>query len=175
MQTQLTDLDGLIMRVRDSGSRDLISEATVAYRGGALRSAVILCWIAVFNDLIAKVRELGQGGHKAASSYVEELDRNIDNPQSALKFEREIVAKATNEFLMCDSRDRKLFERLREDRNACAHPILAGDDGHFQTDSRVSEGAFGACARPTVDQATRPGERSSDSTIARSPRRRASK
>ena len=132
MQTQLTDLDGLIMQVRDSGSRDLISEATMAYRGGALRSAVILCWVAVFNDLISKVRELGQGGHKAASSYVEELDRNIDNPQSALKFEREIVAKATNEFLMCDSRDRKLFERLREDRNACAHPILAGDDGHFK-------------------------------------------
>ena len=120
------------MRVRDPGSRDLISEATMAYRSGALRSAVILCWVAVFNDLIAKARELGQGGHKAASSYVEELDRNIDNPQRALKLEREIVAKATNEFLMCDIRDSKLFERLREDRNACAHPILAGDEGHFK-------------------------------------------
>ena len=132
MQTQLSDLDGLIMRVRDSGSRELISEATMAYRGGALRSAVILCWVAVFSDLIAKVRELGLGGHKAASSYVEELDRNIDNPQKALKLEREIVKKAKTEFLMFDSRDRKLFERLREDRNACAHPILAGDSGHFK-------------------------------------------
>ena len=175
MQTQLTDLDGLIMRVRDSGSRDLISEATMAYRGGALRSAVILCWVAVFNDLIAKVRELGQGGHKAASSYVEELDRNIDNPQSALKFEREIVAKATNEFLMCDSRDRKLFERLREDRNACAHPIFAGDDGHFKPTPELVRAHLAHALDRTVDQATRPGERSSDSTIARSPRRRASK
>ena len=132
MQTQLSDLDGLIMRVRDPGSRELISEATMAYRGGALRSAVILCWVAVFSDLIAKVRELSQGGHRAASSYVEELDRNIENPQKALKFEREIVKKATTEFLMFDSRDGNLFERLREDRNACAHPILAGDSGHFK-------------------------------------------
>ena len=132
MQTQLTDLDGMIMRVRDPGSRDLIHEATVAYRGGALRSAVILCWVAVFNDLIAKVRELGQGGHKAALSYADELDGNIDNPQKALKFEREIVERATNVFLMFDNRDRILFERLREDRNACAHPILAGDSGHFK-------------------------------------------
>ena len=33
---------------------------------------------------------------------------------------------------MCDGRDRTLFERLREDRNNCAHPILAGDRGHFK-------------------------------------------
>ena len=132
MQSQLTDLDGLIIRVRDPGSRDLIQEAMAAYRAGALRSSIILCWVAVFSDLIAKIRELGDGGNRAARAYSDELDRNIDDPRKALKFEREIVEKATSAFLMCDSRDKTMFERLREDRNACAHPVLAGDNSHFK-------------------------------------------
>ena len=131
MQTQFTDLEGLITNVRDPGSRDIILEAVKAYRAGALRSAIILCWIAVFSDLIAKIRELGDSGNRAAIGYVDQLDKNIDNPQKMLQSERAIVKECACTFLMLDGHDRKLFERLREDRNACAHPVLAGRDGHF--------------------------------------------
>ena len=131
MQTQFTDLEGLITNVRDPGSRDIILEAVKAYRAGALRSAIILCWIAVFSDLIAKIRELGDSGNRAAIGYVDQLDKNIDNPQKMLQSERAIVKECACTFLILDGHDRKLFERLREDRNACAHPLLAGRDGHF--------------------------------------------
>lgn len=68
MRPELSDLDGLMEQVRDPGSRNLITEAVVGYRAGALRSSIILCWTAVFGDLIAKIRELSQGGNKAAAS-----------------------------------------------------------------------------------------------------------
>lgn len=131
MRTELSDLDGMIENVRDLGSRDLIAEAVVAYRAGALRSSIILCWAAVFGDLVAKIRELSQGGNKAAAEFVTEFDRNINNPQKMLALEREIIEAARAKFLMFDHRDQRIFERLREDRNACAHPTLAGADGHF--------------------------------------------
>ena len=119
------------MNVRDPGARDLVLEAVKAYRAGALRSAIIFCWVAVFSDLIAKIRELGNDGNRAAKVFIDNLDRNIDNPQKMLKLEREIVEESASTFLMLDGHDRTLFERLRDDRNACAHPVLAGRAGHF--------------------------------------------
>ena len=44
MRADLTDLDSMIINVRDPGSRDLISEALQAYRAGALRSAIVF-WV----------------------------------------------------------------------------------------------------------------------------------
>ena len=49
----LTDIDMLALSVRDRESRRLIGEAITAYRGGALRSALMSTWIAVAYDIIA--------------------------------------------------------------------------------------------------------------------------
>ena len=130
-RADLTDLDSMIINVRDPGSRDLISEALQAYRAGALRSAIVFCWTAVLSDLIKKIRELSHGGNKAARAYVESIDRSVDNAQKMLKIEREILRVSRERFLMYDHHDERLFERIKKDRNSCAHPILAGDEGHF--------------------------------------------
>jgi hypothetical protein len=44
---KLTDLDELILNVRDKTSRSYISEAVNAYRGSAYRAAIVATWIAV--------------------------------------------------------------------------------------------------------------------------------
>ena len=41
----VTDIDVLALAVRDRESRRLIEEAITAYRGGALRSAIMSVWI----------------------------------------------------------------------------------------------------------------------------------
>ena len=61
----VTDIDILVLDVRDSESRRLISEAISAYRGGAFRSAIVATWIAVIYDIIAKARELTAQGEAA--------------------------------------------------------------------------------------------------------------
>ena len=50
----LTDIDSLALAVRDPESKRLVGEALSAYRGGALRSAIVSTWIAVDYDIIAK-------------------------------------------------------------------------------------------------------------------------
>ncbi|MEX0503404.1 hypothetical protein AB3X55_07395 [Alphaproteobacteria bacterium LSUCC0719] len=131
MPTQLSDLDSLAEQVKNPHSRALIDEAIAAYRAGAMRSAVVMCWSAVFGDLISKIRELSEQGNNVAEQYVGEIERNAQNPGKMLRVEREIIDRATNEFLMFNHRDQTQFNRLREDRNSCAHPTLAGDEGHF--------------------------------------------
>src|SRR5690606_13064122 len=42
-----SDIDSLVLAVRDRESRRLIGEAITAYRGGAFRSAIMSTWIAV--------------------------------------------------------------------------------------------------------------------------------
>lgn len=50
----LSDIDVLVLSVRDRESRRLIGEAITAYRGGALRSALMSTWIAVAYDIIVR-------------------------------------------------------------------------------------------------------------------------
>ena len=70
----LTDIDTLCLAVRDRESRRLILEAITAYRGGALRSAIMSTWIAVAYDIISKARELAAQGEAAPKVFVSELD-----------------------------------------------------------------------------------------------------
>jgi hypothetical protein len=50
---RVSDLDELLLSVRDPTSKSYILEAINAYRGGALRSAIISTWIAVSYDIIS--------------------------------------------------------------------------------------------------------------------------
>jgi len=72
-----SDIDSLVLAVRDRESRRLIGEAITAYRGGALRSAIISTWIAVAYDIIAKARELAGQGEAAPRGFVTDLDAAI--------------------------------------------------------------------------------------------------
>ena len=75
----VTDIDALALSVRDAESRRLVNEAITAYRGGALRSALISTWIAVAYDIVAKARELAAQGEAAPKEFVDRLDNAIKN------------------------------------------------------------------------------------------------
>ena len=65
----ITDIDTLALAVRDRESRRLIAEAITAYRGGALRSAIMSTWIAVSFDIISKARELAAQGEAVPKAF----------------------------------------------------------------------------------------------------------
>ena len=66
----LTDLDELVLTVRDRNSRSYIGEAITAYRARAYRSAVMSAWVAVDYDVIAKLRELAVQGDRWLSGVL---------------------------------------------------------------------------------------------------------
>ncbi|MGH1440333.1 MAG: hypothetical protein ACRBBR_09505 [Cellvibrionaceae bacterium] len=132
MKLHLTDLDELVQRVRNIHPRSYLNEAIVAYRAGAYRAALITTWIAVCVDIIEKVRELSASGDGAAKVIEQRLDKiNPSAPSEMISFEREILNIAADELELISIIEKSHLERLKEDRNICAHPTFSQDGNQF--------------------------------------------
>ena len=125
----LSDLDELVLAVRDRNSRAYIQEAVAAYRGRAYRASVVSAWVAVVYDVIGKVRELAGHGEKAAEAFVAELDAAIAaaNVVKLQQIENGVLDDARDKFEFLSKPETDALARLRADRNACAHPAFTGD------------------------------------------------
>lgn len=132
----LTDIDTLCLSVRDRESRRLIMEAITAYRGGALRSAIMSTWIAVAYDIIAKARELASQGEPAPKKFVEELDAAINQGNGEIrklqKIESDLLKTANADLQLLAPHEYEALDRLQKDRNLCAHPAFVVEDELFQ-------------------------------------------
>jgi hypothetical protein len=89
-------------------------------------------WIALVFDLLDKMRELAVAGNGTAKHVYEEfetLQGHIARGDTAaidraLKFERNILETARDKLELLDQQQYLDLERLREDRNRCAHPTF---------------------------------------------------
>lgn len=138
--SRLTDLDELIETVRNKTSQTYILEAISAYRGGAYRAAIVSTWIAVVYDIIAKLRELSEGGDRAASQEIEKVDNSRLNGDISgmTTFEYSLLKTVYKEpFEFLTKRELIDLERLKEDRHACAHPAFIEEDRLFQPTPEV--------------------------------------
>lgn len=130
----VTDVDVLSLSVRDRESRRLIEEAITAYRGGALRSAIMSVWIAVVHDVFSKARELGGQGDAASAAFVEKLDGAIEqkNIGQMQTLERDVLQTAKDDLQLVTPHEFEMLKRIQEDRHRCAHPAFITDDELFQ-------------------------------------------
>jgi hypothetical protein len=130
MRDSLADVEALALRCRAEQAKDYIEEAISCYRAGAFRSTIVSNWIAVVFDLIAKISELALAGDSGAidlkriyDAYLAQIDAgNEQGIRGALDFERGLVATCRDRFQFFDHHQMRDLERLREDRNQCAHP-----------------------------------------------------
>ena len=122
----LTDIDTLCLAVRDRESRRLILEAITAYRGGALRSAIMSTWIAVAYDIISKARELAAQGEAAPKVFVSELDVAIGHGdiRKLQGIESDLLKIANERLQLFAPHEYDLLRRIQDDRNLCAHPAF---------------------------------------------------
>lgn len=129
MLTQV-DIEDLVQRCRSANARAYIKEAVDCYRMGAYRACVITTWIALVYDFIDKLRELAVAGDGAAAKRVAEFDdiQKKRDTEAALKFEREVLTIAMNEFELITIQEMHDLNRLFEDRNRCGHPNLNRDN-----------------------------------------------
>ena len=129
----LTDLEELVLTCSDPRSRTYIQEAVNCYKAGAYRSAVVACWIAVAFDLIDKLRTIAATGDKAAEQWIEKFDRarQTNDLVVSLELERNLVADVCTKFEFISPLEKIDLERLRDDRNRCAHPSHVSDTQVF--------------------------------------------
>ena len=130
----LTDIDSLVLAVRDNESKKLIAESISAYRGGALRSAIVSTWIAVTYDIIGKARELSHLGDNASTALIDDLDDAIrnNNQNKKQKIENSLLATALESLQILAAHEHEGLVRLQNDRNLCAHPAFVETDELYQ-------------------------------------------
>lgn len=124
----MLDLEDRINRVFNPDVRPLVREAYRCYTSGAARGAIVLAWTAVCADLITKAQILKEEGEAAAGELVSSVERaqRSSEPESIqvmLGVEKTILDTA-EKLELIDFTQKMQLERLRDDRNLCAHPSL---------------------------------------------------
>lgn len=142
----LSNIEELVLGCRTARARDLIDDAFRAYRAGAYRAAIVTTWIAVVFDIVDKLRELSSMGDKAAKAELATFDRHVEqihkgdtkSIKSALEFERNVLVLARDRFLFLDQYQYIDLERLREDRNRCAHPTFQREEQAYHPSAELA-------------------------------------
>ena len=139
MQLHLTNLDELIQNVRNIHAKNYLNESIAAYRAGAYRASLITTWIAVCVDIIEKIRELSLSNDTAAKKHNERLNSiQANDPAAMLAFERDILDIACDDLQLISQIEKSHLERLKEDRNICAHPTFSEDGSQFSPPAELA-------------------------------------
>jgi len=124
----LLDLEVQLARVANAEVRPLVKEAHRCYTAGAARAAIVLTWTAVCTDLIDKIATLHQSGEAQAAALTNDVaaaQGKLDRASiTAMQNVESRVLDTAVTLELIDATQRVQLERLREDRNLCAHPSL---------------------------------------------------
>lgn len=134
MNEQLIDLDELVIRCKDKVTKEYIKEAVLCYKAGAFRSCIVSTWNAVVFDYQYKLYQLKLAGDAAAKQELEQFEKcssSNDYPK-LLTFENNIPEKAQATYQFISSIEKEDLERLKHDRNRCAHPSIISIEEPFQ-------------------------------------------
>lgn len=126
----MRSLDDLRGAVRSRAVREQFDEVIRTYSSGAYRTATIALWITVVQDLLGKIRELADDGDKAALSLIADIDghRSKAEVRKLLDVEGGILDRALSDFELIEPAEHEQLNRLRTDRNVCAHPSFQSDE-----------------------------------------------
>ncbi len=113
----LTDMEELLARIPGSDIRDYMREALSCYMAGAYRGALVLSYIALFDDLLAKLGELGNVNSEAKSIFTEANKKKADQDV----YESYLIDQLTSKSLV-SGLDSSFLTTLRTLRNKSAHP-----------------------------------------------------
>lgn len=132
MALQLSDLDELLQRVRNTHSRSYLKESIVSYRAGAYRAAIISTWNAVCIDIIEKIIELSLSGDSSAKPIEERLNGILPiDVGGMLEFEQGVLDIACDQLQLISEIEKSHLEQLKDDCNICAHSPFYRDGRHY--------------------------------------------
>lgn len=129
----LLGLDEIILKCKGADSFSHIQEAMACYQSGAYRSAIVTAYVAVCFDLFSKLTGLSDGGDAEAKLILDRFNKasigikSDQNIKILLEIERNLIKTFRDKFEYFSSEQYIDLERLREDRNRCAHPTFYGE------------------------------------------------
>ncbi|HDY7911383.1 TPA: hypothetical protein RQK42_000507 [Vibrio vulnificus] len=153
MYNQLTDLDGLLLHVRNKYSQEYLREAIISYRASAYRAAVTSTWIAICVDIIEKAKELAINGDAEAVRVERRLSKIQPNDvRGMLELENDILRIAHEDLGMLSLIEKVHLERIKEDRNICAHPTFSIDGVQYVPQPEMARSYIVQAAKYLLNQ-----------------------
>jgi hypothetical protein len=140
MRLNISDPEELVLKCQSAQSRGYIAEAVECYHAGAYRACIVSTWIAVVFDFVDKLNKLELAGDKNAQEKLSEFNdiREKGDVARSLKFERQIIDWALNEFELISPLEHRDLTRLVEDRHRCAHPSMSSSDELYQPTAELA-------------------------------------
>jgi len=114
---KLTDMEELASKVIDKDVQSYMREALTCYMTGAYRATIVLSYIALFDDIIAKLDVLAKVNRKAKKIHDEVSKKRNDQEV----FESDLINQLSSNNLL-SSLDTTFLDILRKLRNKAAHP-----------------------------------------------------
>lgn len=113
----LHDMEELVNSIKDDHTKDYMKEALSCYMAYAYRACIVLTYIALFDDIVKKLGELGNVNKKAKKIYNEAKDKI--NSQDV--YESYLIDQLSSKSLL-PALDTSFLDTLRTLRNKSAHP-----------------------------------------------------
>jgi len=113
----LHDMEELVNSIEDDQAKDYMKEAMSCYMANAYRACIVLTYIALFDDIVKKLGELGNVNKKAKNIYIEAQKRI--NAQDV--YESFVIDQLKSNSLL-PALDTSFLDTLRVLRNKSAHP-----------------------------------------------------
>ncbi|MCE8041091.1 hypothetical protein HOP60_02860 [Halomonas daqingensis] len=113
----LTDFEELIALIHNPLMKDYMREAMSCYHSGAYRGCIVMSYIALFDDLVDKLKAIKDVNSDAKSIYTEVEKRR--NSQDV--FESYLLTQIASKQLISDL-DNSTVDLIRDRRNKAAHP-----------------------------------------------------
>lgn len=113
----LHDMEELISSIEDNQVKDYMKEAMSCYMANAYRACIVLTYLALFDDIVKKLGELGKVNRKAKKIYDEA--QNKIHEQDV--YENYLIDQLASNSLI-PKLDTNFLDILRQLRNKSAHP-----------------------------------------------------
>lgn len=113
----LHDMEELISSIEDNQVKDYMKEAMSCYMANAYRACIVLTYIALFDDIVKKLGELGKVNKKAKK--IHDDAQNKINEQDV--YENFLIEQLASNSLI-PKLDTSFLDILRQLRNKSAHP-----------------------------------------------------
>lgn len=108
--------------------KEYFQEVISSYIIGNYRSAIVMLYSVVIVDLIYKMKELQENyNDKVAERIISEIERMQKSNETSPAWEKKLVELVKEETNLLSNIDKNRIERLREDRNLAAHPVISSN------------------------------------------------
>ncbi|QLJ60268.1 hypothetical protein HP475_10200 [Serratia marcescens] len=113
----LHDMEELVLSIEDNQVKDYMNEALSCYMAKAYRACIVLTYIALFDDIVKKLKELGKVNGKAKRIH-DDAQKKINDQEV---YESYVIDQLKANALL-PALDTTFLDTLRVLRNKSAHP-----------------------------------------------------